>query len=237
MWTNGIFFLVLFGVSALVVSISSALLKRKNVTLPIEAWTPYALDSNVLFRVTYGFQSIALVMAAFTSASVEGLVLTFILQTCAQLELLFHRLQLIPHLLKDYKLHSDLWIHESNLITDCIKHHMHIYTIGNRLNNVFGFVIFTQFFSSMISLCAVVYELSSLSISNSIIWSILFCLSCVIMQTFLYCFYGEKIIQKCQSSNIFIDYSPEIAQEDNFYIKSPFQVPPLPNTSVKRKLS
>ncbi|XP_043465774.1 odorant receptor 82a-like [Leptopilina heterotoma] len=193
--SNGIIFLVLLSVTALV-AIASPVLKRKNVTLPLEAWTPYTLDSNVLFSVTYVFQCIALVMTACTSASVEGLVLTFVLQTCAQLELLFHRLELIPYLLKDYKMHSEFWIDESNLITDCIKNHMHIYMIGDRLNNVFGLVIFTQFFSSMISLCAVVYELSCLSLSNSTFWLMLSCMSSVIMQTFLYCFYGEKIIQK-----------------------------------------
>lgn len=113
---------MLFCITA-IVAVLSPFTKGKEITLPLSGWHPYTLESRASFCLTYLFQTIAILMAACTSACVEGLALTIILQTCAQLEIISHRLHLLPSLQK--KQNFD---YEKRLVVDCIKHHTHIYS-------------------------------------------------------------------------------------------------------------
>lgn len=105
------------------VAVLSPFTKGKNITLPLTAWHPYNLESRIIFCLTYLFQAIAIIMAACTSACVEGLALTIILQICAQLDVMSYRLYLLPRLQ-----HEQDCRRERSIIADCIKHHIHIYS-------------------------------------------------------------------------------------------------------------
>lgn len=123
-----IIFLSLFFVTSLV-AVFSPLLKENNVTLPFSGWYPYSLESGGLFVLTYLFQSVCLIMAACTSASVEGLALAIIPQICTQLDIIFYRLNFLPNLLLKHKFNDDdeKCLKEAMFVKDCVKHHMHIY--------------------------------------------------------------------------------------------------------------
>lgn len=64
------------------------------------------------------------------------------------------------------------------------------------MNNIFGTMIFVQFFASLIQLCTAIFQLSRMNFKNHDLWSTitLFCSS--FLQLYLYSFSGEKIMEK-----------------------------------------
>lgn len=70
------------------------------------------------------------------------------------------------------------------------------YSLGTMLNDLFGLVIFVQFFASIISICVITYQLTRLNAQNPTYWMMVASVGSSLTQTFLYCLYGEKLIQK-----------------------------------------
>ncbi|XP_043465778.1 odorant receptor 9a-like [Leptopilina heterotoma] len=188
-------FLLLANVTGATI-LMSPLIKQNKTILPLRGWYPYSLDTKVMFCITYIYQIVAVLMSVCITASVEGLALTLMLQISAQLELCVHRIQFLPKICK--KFNSELYIRqgESKLIKDCVKHHKHIYLMGKNLNNLFSGVIFVHFFASVASLCVIIYQLSRLGTKDPTYWIMISSVGTILTQTFLYCYYGEKIIEK-----------------------------------------
>ncbi|XP_033220121.1 odorant receptor 46a-like [Belonocnema kinseyi] len=205
--SNTIIFLFMTNISALSVLVTPPS-KRSNFPLPFKVWIPYSLNSRLVYSLTYFHQGVAITMAAFITASVEGLASVIMLQICAQLEIIVHRLHLLSQLQRKYYSKFIDYQDESKLMKDCVDHHIYTYMLGEKLNELFGLVIFVQFFASMIGLCAVIYPLSKLSINNPSSWRLIFILLTALVQIFLYCFYGEKLMKKS------MDISKEVYQID-----------------------
>lgn len=72
--------------------------------------------------------------------------------------------------------------------------------MGENVNNLFGLVIFTQFFASMINLCAIIYGLSKLSLTSRESWIMIFAVGSYTFQIFIYCYYEDKVTEKVSFS-------------------------------------
>ncbi|XP_051167897.1 odorant receptor 67a-like [Leptopilina boulardi] len=190
-----VIFLVAFSITAATTSMSP-LLKRNNLALPLKGWYPYNLDIKSMFCFTYFYQTIAVLMSAYIIASVDGFALTLMLQICAQLEICIHRLQSLSKMSAKKNSNINLCLQESKVLKDCMKHHTHVYSLGTMLNDLFGLVIFVQFFASIISICVITYQLTRLNAQNPTYWMMVASVGSSLTQTFLYCLYGEKLIQK-----------------------------------------
>ncbi|XP_051158295.1 odorant receptor 9a-like [Leptopilina boulardi] len=170
--------------------------KKNNFKLPFKVWIPYSLNSRALYFLTYIHQGLSTILAVCVTSSVETLALVIILQICAQYEMLIYRLNLLPELSK--KNYSKLLTYqmESKILKDCVNHHIHIFSIAEKLNELFSFVIFAQYFASMTTLCTVTFQLSKLSSFDSKSWGLISVLLSSLMQIFLYCSVGETIMTK-----------------------------------------
>ncbi|XP_051169296.1 uncharacterized protein LOC127286760 [Leptopilina boulardi] len=122
---NTLLFFLLAQVNGLIVYLSP--LASKNV-LPLPAWLPYSLDSSIAFIFSYLHQSISTFMIATLSVAMESLALTICLQICGQLDIIIHRLNLLPELWKKNDVKSDPYEQEIELIKRCVKHHLYVYT-------------------------------------------------------------------------------------------------------------
>ncbi|XP_043465775.1 odorant receptor 67c-like [Leptopilina heterotoma] len=190
-----VIFLVTFSITA-GTTFMSPLLKRSNLALPLRGWYPYNLDTKLMFTFTYFYQIIAVVMSAYIIASVDGFALTLMLQICAQLEIYIYRLQLLSEIYEKKNSNNNLCLQEAKILKDWMKHHTQVYSMGKSLNDLFGLVIFVQFFASIISICVIIYQLSRLDSQNPTYWMMVASVGSSLTQTFLYCLYGEKLIQK-----------------------------------------
>ncbi|XP_033220929.1 odorant receptor 9a-like [Belonocnema kinseyi] len=135
-------------------------------------------------------------MCAIVTASVEGLAMVMVLQICAELQIIVHRLHMVSQLQKKNKYESIIFHCESRLVKDCVDNHIDTYILGEKLNESFGPIIFVQFFASILGLCTVIYELSKLSMHNPSSLRLIVVLITALVQIFVYCFYGEKLMEQ-----------------------------------------
>ncbi|XP_033220932.1 odorant receptor 46a-like [Belonocnema kinseyi] len=192
---NTFVFLILANISV-GVRIFAPLAQTDNRALPLKTWTPFSLYSESLFLFTYLYEGLFLVILGEMSIGIESLALMMMLQICAQTEIIAYRLQSLPKLWKENCSKSVMYQYELRLIKDCVIHHLNTYSLQNNFNKLFGVVIFTQFFSSMMNMCIILYQLSRFSIFSEFSLEMIPVLFTVIVQIFIYCYYGEKVTNK-----------------------------------------
>ncbi|XP_070153343.1 odorant receptor Or2-like [Polyergus mexicanus] len=173
----------------------------KTRSLPIYRWAPFDLSSIYVFLPTLIFQCVALVLCANSSVAHETLISGMMIQTCAQFEILCHRAHILPVLLteaeKNSKSDEDLIAREKAIIRDLIYHHLYIYKFAHTVNAVFTVIMFIQFSLISLVLCMSVYRLSTMTSLFTIDFAYMFSYLCsMLMQIFLYCWYGNEVTLK-----------------------------------------
>lgn len=188
-------FIVMTSTNAMSLVLTS-LAKKNDISLPLKMFIPYSLESNGIFFATYLYQSVSLIMSALITSSVECFALMMILIICGQFEIFIYRLNLLTTIKRNNKLKSSVSQCEEKLIKNFVQHHNCMYSLGVKMNNIFGTMIFVQFFASLIQLCTAIFQLSRMNFKNHDLWSTitLFCSS--FLQLYLYSFSGEKIMEK-----------------------------------------
>ncbi|XP_043480712.1 odorant receptor Or1-like [Leptopilina heterotoma] len=198
---NTILFFVLVHFNGCV-SYSIPLASKNVTTLPLPAWFPYSLqDSSLVFIFSYVYQTIGIIMTITISVGMDSLALTTILQICGQIEIIMHRFNLlseVSHENNDNIKISDGSYNdkETELTKHCIKHLLFIYSLAKNLNKQFGLVIFLQFFASMFNLCAIIFNLSKVSLGSQVGCIMIFAVATYVLQIYFYCFYGDQITEK-----------------------------------------
>ncbi|XP_051172836.1 odorant receptor 4-like isoform X2 [Leptopilina boulardi] len=172
------------------------LLSNKRRALPHELWLPFSVEAESVYILTYLYQTICLIMILYISVGMEGLALTVMLHICGQLEIIKYRLSLLPELVKNNKFNPIKFSYEEEIIKCCIKSHLYIYSIGENVNKQFGLIIFTQFFASIVNMCAIIYNMASVSPTNRMFWIMMASIGSYVLQIFIYCYYGDKMTEK-----------------------------------------
>ena len=101
-----------------------------NVTLPIETWLPYELDTNFAYYGTY-IQQILSILVVGTSATGSTLMISgFMYQICAQFEILKYRFSMLPEDVIKYRTDEKsldmIYKFEKNILKFNVQHHLYI---------------------------------------------------------------------------------------------------------------
>ncbi|XP_019697643.2 odorant receptor 67a-like [Harpegnathos saltator] len=173
----------------------------KTRTLPVYNWAPFDLSSMAVFLPMLIYQSLALCLCANSSVAHETLISGLMIQICAQFEILCHRAHIMPILLtqaeKDSKSEQDLRAREKSIIRDLVQHHLHVYKFAHMVNDVFALIMFIQFVMISLVLCMSVYRMSNMtSLFTPEFAHIFSYLASMLMQIFLYCWYGNEVTLK-----------------------------------------
>ncbi|XP_014207963.1 odorant receptor 4-like [Copidosoma floridanum] len=165
--------------------------------LPYRGWLPYSLDSVRNYRIAYLHQAWAVTIAASVNASTEVLVSGFMIQICAQFRILeerFARLTQTVKAMRDGGIDEGLvFAEEKKLLVKLIQHHLKIFEMAELLNDIYVFVILFQFAASIVVLCVCTYNLALCPSVNSDFVTIFLFQSCMLLQIFLYTWYGNEI--------------------------------------------
>ena len=121
-------FLILCLATAVLHTLVPLMMKGKNVTLPFRNWVPYIFESGSLFWITYIHQTLSIYTAIIMFSAVELLAPIMMQQICAQLEIIMYRLLELPKLSKKNRSGIDIHQQESEILQDCIAHHIYIFT-------------------------------------------------------------------------------------------------------------
>ncbi|NP_001177522.1 odorant receptor 103 [Nasonia vitripennis] len=166
--------------------------------LPIEAWYPYNTSNLKNYLFAYTQQLMGGIPLICLHISVDSLFVGLILQMCIQLKLLQYRLQ--KTFSTDIDLQEEKNIERNIKISDVIIanyafKHQCIFRLGNYLNQEFRGILAGQVMITIPNICINVYLLSQHrgGITLHLVDSFL-CFTTCLMQIFLYCWYGNKII-------------------------------------------
>ncbi|XP_011883219.1 PREDICTED: putative odorant receptor 92a [Vollenhovia emeryi] len=162
-------------------------------TLLMFEWVP-------AYWATMFHQTIGLMVCANASVAHETLISGFMIQTCAQLDILCHRFRTLPDSLREARKCStskdDFKARERRLIRELVHHHRHVYRFAERINTVFTLMIFLQFTVSSTVLCLSIYKMLTKDLmSIDFAWSSTY-LGCMLMQIYLYCWFGNEVTLK-----------------------------------------
>ncbi|XP_043480766.1 odorant receptor 67c-like isoform X1 [Leptopilina heterotoma] len=167
---------------------------KSTRTLPYPAWTPFSLESDVVFCLQYLHEGISLLLIVKVNVALETLAIAVLLQLCGHLEIVMYRLNLlskIPENINEVKYNQEL-----EILKQCLKKHLHLLAIGDNVNKQFGISIFMQFFASTISLCTIIFSLSNMNLNSHHSWLMIFCANSYTIQIFIYCYFGQQITEK-----------------------------------------
>ncbi|RLZ02263.1 Odorant receptor 42 [Cephus cinctus] len=164
--------------------------------LPNRAWYPYDLSSLTLFWLSYVHQSFALASAAFINVANDTFIPGLMIQNCAQLEILEHRVEKLIILTRSKKTENETKKEYKEILEKCIRYHNRIIKFAKIIEKMFEPVIFVQFFVTVLTLCSSMYQLSRHSTLIVEIINLIFYLISMLFQLFFYCHRGNELFLK-----------------------------------------
>ncbi|XP_011882883.1 PREDICTED: odorant receptor 46a, isoform A-like [Vollenhovia emeryi] len=163
------------GASHVLVSLLTNFRKRQ---LRFKGWIPYDYSSFVIFCLTYAHQYVGALFAAFINIACDSLIIGLLLHLCCQITILQYRLEGI--------------VNGQNTVGDCVRQHQHIIeyacATNARLTKIIGF----QFIASTFMLCSNLYQLTRITLNANFIELFAYTF-CVLVQIFIYCWFGNKL--------------------------------------------
>ncbi|RZC14235.1 7tm 6 domain containing protein, partial [Asbolus verrucosus] len=152
----------------------------KEYKLPFPAWYPYNTASTPLYEITYFHQVFGVFIIATTDANMDTLCSALMMFVGAQCDILCDDLRNLQGEKFDDKL----------LV--CIRHHKLILSFAENSNKFFNMVVLGQFFTASVNIAMAMYRLSMVDPLSSESYSLLFYMSAITVQLFLYCWFGNE---------------------------------------------
>ncbi|KYN32658.1 Putative odorant receptor 92a [Trachymyrmex septentrionalis] len=122
------------------------------------------------------------------------------IQICAQLDILCYRTRTLPESLREAWKYSNskenFKMRERQLIREIVYHHRYVYRFAERINMVFTLMIFVQFSISSTVLCLSIYKMLTKNLLSLDFAYNLSYLGCMLMQIYLYCWFGNEVTLK-----------------------------------------
>ncbi|XP_029665581.1 odorant receptor 94b-like [Formica exsecta] len=146
--------------------------------LTFRAWVPFEYSSMTLYCLLYIHQLIGLIVGALLNAACDGLICGMMVHICSQFEILTYRLNRIM-------LYSDD-------LRNCVQQHCRIFRLAFLVNAKFRIIITIQFLMSMFEICFNLYQITLSKLDGRCIRLVLF-MSCMLVEVFVYCWYGNEV--------------------------------------------
>ncbi|XP_076679313.1 odorant receptor Or1 [Andrena cerasifolii] len=169
-------------------------------TLPVSNWVPYDISSRKVHVMSLLHQTLGLMICANASVANETLIAGLMIQVGAQFEIFCHRARILPVSLiqaeKESTSVADLKNRRKRILGELVEHHLEVYKFAHTINTVFQYMIFLQFSISSTVLCLTIYKTSTTdSFDADIVWNFSY-LCCMLMQVYLYCWFGNEVTLK-----------------------------------------
>ncbi|XP_076761399.1 odorant receptor 94b-like [Xylocopa sonorina] len=151
--------------------------------LTYRGWIPYNYTSEITFPLTFTFQLLPVVMQSLVQGATDSLFFGVLAQICCQFEILLFRL-------------NDVTTNSQGTLRRFVRHHNCIYQLAGMTNKALYLNIFSQLFGSSLLLCLSLIQLIKLDILSTEFLATVTYMAIMIMQSFLYCWYGNEVKMK-----------------------------------------
>ncbi|KAJ3663369.1 hypothetical protein Zmor_007648 [Zophobas morio] len=157
---------------------------HREFRLPFWAWYPYNTKTSPNYEVTYLYQVVSFWMLSITILNIDTLITALMMYAVTQCDILSDNLKNIK---------NDEMRHFNKELNSHINHHKEIIRFAYNSNTFFNGIVLGQFFTSATALVLALFQLTLVTPLSSEFISLLFYVSSMTMQVFLYCWFGNEV--------------------------------------------
>ncbi|KAF2887261.1 hypothetical protein ILUMI_18912 [Ignelater luminosus] len=165
-----------------------------NKTLPF----PFPYDLGKYTPFMFGFQLIGAGYDAWNNSCIDTLCTSLMGIAAAQLDILCEKIihikeQIVPQ--GDSEISEETDKDTIEKLKQCVEHHLAIMLLVDYIEHIFTMGLFAQFIASVIVICNTLFHFVLISISSQF-FMLADYLMILLVQLFIYCWYGNEIIFK-----------------------------------------
>ncbi|CAH2255061.1 jg7223 [Pararge aegeria aegeria] len=170
--------------------------------LPLRAWYPYDSSQTPAYQLTYAHQCIAIFLAAVINICMDTVVTSLISLCRCRLKLLGLSLSSLcdgSDMADDGRLMAASDKMVGDRLRHCAVRHQAVLAQVTLLQTCFSTPILVQFGVSLIILCVTAYQLAFEANSLVRVVSMLGYLLTIVLQVFIYCYQGNKLVEESEA--------------------------------------
>ncbi|XP_039311113.1 uncharacterized protein LOC105201627 [Solenopsis invicta] len=191
-------FMLISQITGLLV-LTAPLMSQNKRQLPLKMYVPYSMAELLPYLLTYLQQVGAVIYGVLLNVTFDSLVYGLIIHTCGQIELLCHRLSETFRFLQENSEEKRHGAIEKFAITECVRHHISVCSITQRIQSLFMWIVATLFFFSLVTLCTSIYQMSNKKLFGVEFFAFVMYLGSMLFQVFSYCWFGNELDLKNKS--------------------------------------
>ncbi|KAJ3663421.1 hypothetical protein Zmor_007684 [Zophobas morio] len=157
--------------------------------LPFLAWYPWDTKISPFYEITYVYQMASISFICLVNLNVDTLIAALNMYTGAQCDILCDDLR-----------HIHEFADVNARLISCVQHHKAILKFAANSNQFFSWIVLVQFFVSAVSIGMTMFQLTVVAAFSSQFYSSIFYANAVIVEIFMYCWFGNEV--EIKSSNI-----------------------------------
>ncbi|OXU18384.1 hypothetical protein TSAR_009405 [Trichomalopsis sarcophagae] len=201
----------LVGVSLLAAVLNPILYSTKVLTFA--TWYPCNISLPICYWSSYAHQTMGILAMAVAHVATDSLIVGFTIKVCTQLNVLNQRLLSINFQLDNtsarcQKSQDQSLALEAILVNECIvtyndilrqvyqtkNYRRSLHAFADLLSRTFIEIVFIQFCVGLTVICSTVYLLAKLSIFSFDFFGLFLYLGCMLIQMFLFCWFGNEVV-------------------------------------------
>ncbi|KAK4885197.1 hypothetical protein RN001_001468 [Aquatica leii] len=157
---------------------------------------PFPFDLGIYSHYMYVFQVFSLALSAWNNSSIDTLITSLMGLSAAQLDILCEKIKISTSKPINKITEFEIDIFVVTLLKQCVEHHNAIIKLVQDIEQVFTVALFVQFVASVMVICNTVFHIVLISTINmQFIMLLEYCIV-MMLQLFMYCWYGNEIILK-----------------------------------------
>ncbi|RZC38457.1 7tm 6 domain containing protein, partial [Asbolus verrucosus] len=155
--------------------------------LPFLAWYPYNIKTSPQYELTYAYQVVSISVLAVVNVNIDNLIAYLNMYVGSQFDILWDDLRNLRGFDKNDK------DYVNRKLINCVHHHREILKFADYANRFYNWLLFVQFFVGGFSLGLAMFQLTVVTPFSSEFHSLISYLNAIVVQVFLYCWFGNEI--------------------------------------------
>ncbi|CAH1379837.1 unnamed protein product [Tenebrio molitor] len=172
-------------------------LMQEEPALPLIIWLPFDYRAgSIVFGVVYSLDCLFFLYYAYTNVATDLFFYISSIQIGAQCDIVDNRLKKVTEIETKMSEHGETPDNQmQEILVECVRYYNTILDYTKVLTDCYKEILMVQFVCSCISICITMYQLS-LTESVGEASYLCFFMSAAIYEIFLYCFFGNRILEK-----------------------------------------
>nr|XP_022910154.1 odorant receptor 4-like [Onthophagus taurus] len=162
-------------------------------------YVPFDTSYSPVYEIFYFVKGYSLMLHAMANTSKDSIVVLIMAHICGQLDIVDDKLtKLKETALEKIKngYQKNLSDTMNELLIKSVQRHKLILNLNKEFNDVYTFAILAQFTTSVLIICVILYQISVLSVTSMVFFSMINYLFCMMLQLSVYCWHGNEVILK-----------------------------------------